>query len=60
MFAGSRMTPTVDGEHVYTVGPLGDLHALSTKTRKPVWRKNIWKDFGAAQNCHVGQLCRIR
>jgi len=46
MFAGSRMTPTVDGDFVYTVGPLGDLHALSTKTRKPVWRKNIWKDFG--------------
>jgi outer membrane protein assembly factor BamB len=48
MFAGSRTTPTVDGEHVYTVGPLGDLHALSTKTRKPVWSKNIWKDFGGA------------
>lgn len=46
MFTGSRTTPTVDGECVYTVGPLGDLHALSTKTRKPVWRKNIWKDFG--------------
>jgi outer membrane protein assembly factor BamB len=46
MFAGSRTTPTVDGEYVYTVGPMGDLHALSTKTRKPVWRKNIWKDFG--------------
>jgi outer membrane protein assembly factor BamB len=46
MFAGSRSTPTVDGDHVYTVGALGDLHAFSTKTRKPVWRKNIWKDFG--------------
>ena len=46
MFAGSRTTPTVDGEHVYTVGPMGDLHAISTKTRKPAWRKNIWKDFG--------------
>jgi outer membrane protein assembly factor BamB len=46
MFAGSRTTPTVDGEYVYTVGPMGDLHAISTKTRKPVWRKNIWKDFG--------------
>lgn len=46
MFAGSRTTPTVDGEYVYTVGPLGDLHALSTKTRKPVWHKNIWKGFG--------------
>ncbi len=48
MFAGSRTTPTVDGEYVYTVGPMGDLHAISTKTRKPVWRKNIWKDFGGA------------
>jgi outer membrane protein assembly factor BamB len=48
MFAGSRATPTVDGEFVYTVGPMGDLHAISTKTRKPVWHKNIWKDFGGA------------
>ena len=46
MFAGSRTTPTVDGDLVYTVGPMGDLHAISTKTRKPAWRKNIWKDFG--------------
>ncbi len=46
MFAGSRTTPTVDGDHVYTVGPMGDLHAISTKTRKPAWRTNIWKDFG--------------
>ena len=46
MFAGSRTMPTVDGELVYTVGPMGDLHAISTKTRKPAWRKNIWKDFG--------------
>jgi len=46
MFAGSRMMPTVDGEFVYTVGPMGDLHAISTKTQKPAWRKNIWADFG--------------
>ena len=48
MFAGSRTTPTVDGELVYTVGPMGNLHAISTKTRKPAWQKNIWKDFGGA------------
>ena len=46
MFAGSRTTPTVDGELVYTVGPMGDLHAINIRTRKPAWRKNIWKDFG--------------
>jgi outer membrane protein assembly factor BamB len=39
----------VDGEHVYTVGPLGDLHAISTKTQKLAWRKNIWKDFGGGE-----------
>jgi len=49
MFAGSRTTPTLDGEMVYTVGPLGDLHALNVKTQKPVWRKNIWKDFAGAE-----------
>ena len=48
-FPGSRSTPTVDGEHVYVSGPMGDLHAISTKTRKPVWRKNIWKDFGGGE-----------
>ena len=35
--------------HVYTSGPLGDLHAINTKTRKPVWHKNIWKDFGGGE-----------
>lgn len=46
MFAGSRTTPTVDGDFVYTVGPMGELHAINLKTQKPAWRKNIWKDFG--------------
>jgi outer membrane protein assembly factor BamB len=49
MFAGSRTTPTVDGEHVYTSGPLGDLYAINTKTQKPVWHRNIWKDFGGGE-----------
>jgi len=48
MFAGSRTTPTVDGDLIYTVGPKGDLYALSTKTHQPAWSKNIWKDFGGS------------
>jgi outer membrane protein assembly factor BamB len=48
MFPGSRTTPTVDGGLVYTCGPLGDLYAISTSTHKPVWHKNVWKDFGGA------------
>jgi outer membrane protein assembly factor BamB len=46
---GSRTTPTVDGEHVYVFGPLGDLYAISTTTHKPVWSKNAWKDLGGEQ-----------
>jgi outer membrane protein assembly factor BamB len=45
-FPGSRTTPTVDGDIVYIAGPLGDLHAINVNTHKPLWRKNIWKDFG--------------
>jgi outer membrane protein assembly factor BamB len=48
MFSGSRTTPTVDGDNVYTCGPLGDLYCISTKTHTPVWQKNIWADFGGA------------
>jgi hypothetical protein len=43
---GSRTTPTVDGDRVYTVGMVGDLYCFSTATQKPLWHKNIWTDFG--------------
>jgi outer membrane protein assembly factor BamB len=46
---GSRTTPTVEGNLVYTCGPLGDLYCINTSTHKPVWNKNIWKDFGGGQ-----------
>jgi hypothetical protein len=46
MFPGSRTTPTVDGEFVYTCSPIGDLYAINTATHEPVWHKNIWTDFG--------------
>jgi len=46
MWPGSRTTPTVDGNNIYTCGPMGDLYCISTSTHKPVWHKNIWRDFG--------------
>jgi outer membrane protein assembly factor BamB len=46
MFSGSRTSPTVDGDFVFSCGPLGDLYAVSTSTHKPVWHKNVWRDFG--------------
>jgi len=44
---GSRSTPSVDGEHVYTFGTFGQLHCFSTKTHKSVWNHDLVKDFGA-------------
>jgi outer membrane protein assembly factor BamB len=48
-YPGSRTVPTVDGDRVYTCGPMGDLYCIHTGTHKPVWHKNLWKDFGGAQ-----------
>jgi outer membrane protein assembly factor BamB len=46
MFPGSRSVPTVDGEYIYSVGHSGDLYAIHRVTGKPLWNKNVWKDFG--------------
>jgi len=46
MFPGSRSVPTLDGNYVYSCGQNGDLHCFDVSTHKPVWKKNIWTDFG--------------
>jgi len=46
MWSGSRTVPTVDGDYVYTCGPLGDLYSFNINTHKPVWRKNVWTELG--------------
>lgn len=45
-FPGSRSVPTVDGNHIYSCGHNGDLYCIDMNTRKPVWNKNVWTDFG--------------
>jgi outer membrane protein assembly factor BamB len=49
MFPGSRSVPTVDGNYVYSCGHNGDLYCIDINTHKPVWNKNVWKDFGGGQ-----------
>jgi outer membrane protein assembly factor BamB len=44
--AGPRTTPTVDGDYVYTLGAEGHLFCLSVKDGKPVWSKQLVKDYG--------------
>ena len=43
---GSRSTPAVDDKLVFTVGPFGHVHCVSKATRRPVWTKNVLKDYG--------------
>jgi outer membrane protein assembly factor BamB len=43
---GPRATPAVAGDKVYTVGTMGDVFCLDATSGKPVWSKNIVKDYG--------------
>jgi len=42
---GSRSTPSIDGNYIYTCGSFGDLYCFDKNTHKPVWHKNVWKDY---------------
>ena len=46
---GSRSHPAVDKKYVFILGPFGDLHCISKKTHKPLWKNNILQDFGGKQ-----------
>ena len=48
-YPGPRMTPTVDGDSVYTLGRWGDLYCLGAKDGKVRWYKNVAKEYGARQ-----------
>lgn len=45
---GPRGTPTVNGDHVYSLGGNGDLSCMLAKTGKPVWQINILKEFSGS------------
>ena len=49
MFPGSRSVPALDGNRIYTCGPYGNMYCIDINTHKPLWNKNVWKDFGGAQ-----------
>jgi len=45
----SRSTPTVDGDHVYYLTPLGVLACLNTADGKKLWSKDLKADFGGGK-----------
>jgi outer membrane protein assembly factor BamB len=44
-YAGSRGTPTVDGDRVYGIGPCGDLVCVGAADGKEKWRKSFTADY---------------
>ena len=43
---GPRMTPTVDGNHVYAIGGQGLLICVDARSGKQLWSKNLVTDLG--------------
>jgi outer membrane protein assembly factor BamB len=44
---GSRSTPTVDEENVYTVGSFGQVYCIGRQTHQPVWNVNLQEKYKA-------------
>lgn len=42
---GPRATPTVDGNHVYVLGAMGNLFCFDVATGHIIWQKNLSVDF---------------
>ncbi|MCI0639401.1 MAG: PQQ-like beta-propeller repeat protein [Gemmataceae bacterium] len=45
--AGPRCTPTVQGGKVYAIGAMGHLHCLDAANGKPLWSKDLPKEFNS-------------
>ena len=45
---GPRSTPTIDGDRLFALGGSGDLVCLDVKSGKPIWTKNLMRDFGGS------------
>jgi hypothetical protein len=44
---GPRVMPTIDGDRIFTLGAMGDLKCWEAASGKPVWSKNLVKDYEA-------------
>ncbi len=53
-YPGTRATPTVDGELVYTYGGAGDLVCRKLADGQEVWKLDVMKETGASKNLKWG------
>lgn len=54
-YHGTRVTPTIDGDRVYTLSRHGHLFCLNAKTGKVIWSKNLITDLGGKEIRHSGK-----
>jgi outer membrane protein assembly factor BamB len=47
-YAGSRCTPTIDGEELYAISSKGDLACMSVANGEVKWTKDLKDDFGGS------------
>src|SRR5439155_22484722 len=47
-YAGTRATPVLDGDSLFTLGRDGDAHCLDAATGKVKWQTNLMKQHGSA------------
>ena len=47
-FNGSRNVPTIDEDHIFTVGPFGQMHCLDRRQHRLVWARHLVDDFKEA------------
>ncbi|MEO7652942.1 MAG: PQQ-binding-like beta-propeller repeat protein [Bryobacteraceae bacterium] len=47
---GPRASPVIDGDHVYTYGAEGKLHALKLQTGQIYWKRDISAEFKVPQD----------
>jgi outer membrane protein assembly factor BamB len=46
-YHGTRGAPTIDGDFVYDVTPLGEVAYFNAKTGEKIWNKNLAKNYDA-------------
>ena len=53
-YEGTRATPTIDGQSVYTYGGLGEVVCRDAATGKPRWKRNALQAAGGAETPQWG------
>jgi outer membrane protein assembly factor BamB len=51
---GPHTTPLIMGDRIFTIGILARMYAFDKNTGKPVWTKDLYKDFPGSSNFNRG------